>query len=271
MNVSSTLDQTPLGVPSPYPQSYDASQLYSLDRSMTRRGIDLSFCGVDLWTAYEMSWLNPRGMPKVAVMSASIPCESPRLIESKSLKLYLNSFNQSRFESGSSVREVLQRDLARAVGAPVSVVLYRSDQWRCTLGEGLGGESLDGQDLAITTYDIDASLLSAGPSNASETLYSDLLKSHCLKTGQPDWASVWFRYRGAKLDRAGLLKYVISFRNHAGFHEDCVERMYTDIMTRCHPEQLTVYARYTRRGGVDINPFRSNYENAPHNIRTARQ
>ena len=250
MSTSTTLDQTPLGMASPYPQSYDASQLCPLDRNANRRGIDLSFRGADLWTAYEVSWLNQRGMPQVAVLSVSIPCESPRLIESKSFR---------------------PRDLTHAAGAPVEVERYPCDQWGCIPGEGLGGESLDGQDLEITTYDIDASLLSTGPSDADETLYSHLMKSNCLKTGQPDWASVWFRYRGPKIDRAGLLKYVVSFRNHQGFHEDCVERMYTDLMAQCRPERLTVYARYTRRGGLDINPFRSNYEDAPRNIRTTRQ
>ena len=238
------------------------------------------FVGADLWTAYELSWLNLRGKPQVSLGRFVVPCESTHLVESKSLKLYLNSFNNSRFESLAQVRDTLQKDLSEAVwrGGPVQsgvgVQILSSDQFAREQVQELDGVDLDRLDLDCNVFqpapDLLKSALDEQP--VTETLTSQLLKSNCLVTGQPDWGSVSISYSGPQIDQAGLLQYIVSFRNHNEFHEHCVERIFMDIWTRCQPSKLTVYARYTRRGGVDINPWRSSHSQAlPANLRTARQ
>ncbi|MNU74426.1 NADPH-dependent 7-cyano-7-deazaguanine reductase [compost metagenome] len=240
----------------------------------------LPFFGADLWTAFELSWLNPRGKPQVAIAHFTIPCETPNIIESKSFKLYLNSFNNSTFASIDAVREHLRTDLAEAAwrgsdqSAGIGVKLLTPDLFDREPVHEIDGLDLDRLDIECTHYQPAPELLSSDTTqvHVNETLTSRLLKSNCLVTGQPDWGSVQIRYSGPPIDQAGLLAYIVSFRNHNEFHEPCAERMFTDIWRQCQPTKLAVYARYTRRGGLDINPFRTSWpQTLPPNIRTARQ
>ncbi|WP_300619098.1 NADPH-dependent 7-cyano-7-deazaguanine reductase QueF [Dokdonella sp.] len=280
MNPSSpgTPQSSPLGQSVAYASRYDAGLLFPIARAPARAelGIEgaLPFRGVDIWNAYELSWLDARGKPRVAVAEFRIPADSPSLIESKSFKLYLNSFNQERIGEAAALRELLERDLSAAAQAPVSAQLTLPSRFAQLAIEELEGQSIDELDVAIDDYGPpDASLLRVADDGApvEETLVSDLLKSNCPVTGQPDWASLHVRDRGQRIDREGLLRYVVSFREHSGFHEQCVERIHVDLMRRCAPEWLEVYARYTRRGGLDINPWRSNRSGAATNPRGARQ
>ncbi|MCX7891609.1 MAG: NADPH-dependent 7-cyano-7-deazaguanine reductase QueF [Burkholderiales bacterium] len=266
--------EAPLGREVPCPERYDPTLLFPIARDEGRARLALAgalpFTGVDVWNAYELSWLGPKGKPEVALATVSVPCESPAIVESKSFKLYLNAFSQTVFADAAAVRAAIARDVGAACGAPVSVVLASAAA--PLEARPLEGESLDAVDVAIADYLPNPALLAARGEAVEETLVSDLLKSNCPVTGQPDWASVQVRYRGPRIDRAGLLAYVVSFRGHADFHEHCVERIFVDIAARCRPERLSVYARYTRRGGLDINPFRTNWEPAaPPNVRTPRQ
>ena len=279
-----TPDLSPLGKASAYADQYDASLLFPLPREPKRREIGIPgsvpFLGADLWTAFELSWLNPRGKPKVAIAHITVPCESTHIVESKSFKLYLNSFNNSRFADADEVREHIRADVSRAiwsgetVRSTAGVRLLMPELFECEPVRELEGLSIDRLDVECSVYQPDPSLLSAALEEkpVTEILTSDLLKSNCLVTGQPDWGSVQISYSGPQIDQAGLLQYIVSFRNHNEFHEQCVERMYMDIMARCKPAKLSVYARYTRRGGLDINPWRSSHPQLPPaNVRTARQ
>jgi len=273
-----------LGKVATYADRYDAALLYPLPREAQRALIGVTdlpiFLGADLWTAYELSWLNARGKPQVALGRFTVPSESTHLVESKSLKLYLNSFNNTVFADIDSVRQTLQKDLSEAVWrggvvkSSVGVQLMSPEQYAKEKIAEMDGLSLDRLDLDCSHYQPAPELLRAAANEApvTETLYSNLLKSNCLVTGQPDWGSVSINYSGAQIDQAGLLQYIVSFRNHNEFHEHCVERIFMDIWTRCKPTKLTVYARYTRRGGVDINPWRSSHaQGLPAQVRTARQ
>lgn len=258
----------PLGREVAYPSHYDAGLLFPIPRTLGRAeigintGVDaqpLPFVGHDRWHAYELGWLDARGKPVAATATLAVPAASPMLIESKSLKLYLNSLNAARFESAERVRDTLVADLSRVAGAAVAVDF------------GLPPFAIDDGAILIDTLDLDID--DYGPPNTGhlaldgdaarddatveETLRSDLLKSNCPVTGQPDWAGVRIAYRGARIDRAGLLRYLVSFRDHAEFHEQCVERIFVDVLARCRPQALSVEARYTRRGGLDINPWRA--------------
>jgi 7-cyano-7-deazaguanine reductase len=277
-------DQSQLGKPVTYADRYDASLLYPLARAPKREELGLAgalpFFGADLWTAFELSWLNKRGKPQVAIGHFTIPCETPNIVESKSLKLYLGSFNSETFDSADQVRERIRADLSEAVwrGAPVpgtvGVRLLLPDTFDREPVHELDGLNLDRLDIECTQYTPAPELLRATQDEqpVEETLTSNLLKSNCLVTGQPDWGSVQIRYTGQQIDQAGLLQYLVSFRNHNEFHEQCVERLFMDIWRRCKPSKLAVYARYTRRGGLDINPLRTSHPMAlPPNIRTARQ
>ena len=267
----------PLGKATVYKSEYDPDLLCPVPRRLKRDeigiGSELPFSGFDLWNAYELSWLTPKGKPVVAMGEFRVPCESENLIESKSFKLYLNSLNQTRFMDFEQVRRVLVKDLSPAAGANVDVRLMECD------GEDGGiatlpGRCIDDLDIEVSGYRLDPSLLegAANPEMiVEETLHSHLLKSNCLVTSQPDWGSVLIRYKGPGIAPEPLLRYIISFRQHNEFHEQCVERIFTDLMRTCRPEKLTVYARYTRRGGLDINPFRSNFEEEVENLRLARQ
>lgn len=273
-----------LGKPTVYADQYDASLLFPIARAPQRAelglGASLPFMGADLWTAFELSWLNPRGKPQVALAHITVPCESVNLIESKSLKLYLGSFNNTRLTDAAEVLARLRADLTEAawrgavVQSSVGVKLVAAEWFDREPIEELDGLSLDRLDLDCDRYSPAPELLSAATNEApvSEVLTSNLLRSNCPVTGQPDWGSVQISYFGPQIDQAGLLRYLISFRKHNGFHEDCVERMFMDLQARCQPHRLSVYARYTRRGGLDINPFRTSYPQAlPANRRTARQ
>lgn len=256
-----TIQPKHLGQKSSLITQYDPSLLEAIPRQLSRDLIALSgplpFFGEDLWNAYEISWLNPKGKPIVVLGEFRIPCTSPNLIESKSFKLYLNSFNQNHYESIQQVTRLMIQDLSTACGAPVSVVLTEPRDFTDSLYANFPGKLIDGLDIDCTVYEPSASLLKTSPTVVSEVLTSDLLKSNCPVTFQPDWGSVQITYTGPQIDRASLLRYLVSFRSHNDFHEHCVERIFMDLMNHCHPETLTVYARYTRRGGLDINPYRT--------------
>ncbi|TFZ01587.1 NADPH-dependent 7-cyano-7-deazaguanine reductase QueF [Ramlibacter rhizophilus] len=282
--MSNSPEQSLLGKPAAYADRYDASLLYPLSRAGHRAELGIGtrppFFGADLWTAYELSWLTPRGKPQVALAHVTIPCESPNLVESKSFKLYLNSFTNTPFASADAVRDRIRADVSEAVwrGAPaastVGVRLLMPEQFDLELVSELDGVNLDRLDIECTQYTPAPELLTAAfdEQPVEEVLTSNLLKSNCLVTGQPDWGSVQIRYSGPQIDQGQLLRYLVSFRNHNEFHEQCVERIFMDIRERCRPVKLSVYARYTRRGGLDINPFRTSHPGGvPANVRTARQ
>jgi 7-cyano-7-deazaguanine reductase len=277
-------EQSQLGKTSPYPDHYDPTQLFPIERGPARDelglGGTLPFFGADLWTAFELSWLNPRGKPQVAIAHVTVPCETPNIVESKSFKLYLGSFSNSTFASADEVRERMRADLSEAVwrgtegSGSVGVRLVAPADFDREPVHELDGLSLDRLDIECTDYTPKPELLSSvrDEQPVQEVLTSNLLKSNCLVTGQPDWGSIQIRYSGPQIDQGGLLRYLVSFRNHNEFHEQCVERIFVDIWRRCRPIKLAVYARYTRRGGLDINPFRTSHPAAlPANVRTARQ
>ncbi len=269
---------SPLGKPTEYRADYAPELLYPIPRQLKRDELGMTatalpFVGEDIWNAYELSWLNAKGKPVVALASFRVPATSPNLVESKSFKLYLNSFNQTPFADTETVQQTLAGDLSAAAGAVVDVKIeLLSSRPQPTLGYPQG-ILLDELDIVCDTYQpAPQQLLTVDGEKVEEILYSHLLKSNCLVTGQPDWAMVVIRYRGRPIDHAGLLRYIVSFRGHNEFHEQCVERIYCDITRQCAPDALAVYARYTRRGGLDINPFRSSGEfSVPENIREARQ
>jgi len=282
--MNNTPEQSQLGKASAYVDQYQPDLLFPIPRLGKREEIGINghppFFGADLWTAFELSWLNLRGKPQVAIAHVTVPCESPNIIESKSFKLYLNSFNNTRFSDAAEVQARLRADLSEAAwrGAPhpgsVGVKLLAPEAFDREPVHELDGLNLDRLDIECQHYTPAPELLSTqvGEAPVTETLTSHLLKSNCLVTGQPDWGSVQIRYSGAQIDQAGLLAYLVSFRNHNEFHEQCVERIFMDLWRRCQPIKLSVYARYTRRGGLDINPFRTSHPQAlPANTRTARQ
>jgi 7-cyano-7-deazaguanine reductase len=291
MTLPNTPEQSQLGRASAYVDHYDASLLFPLPRAPQRAAMGIAapaegeaprlpFFGADMWTAFEVSWLNARGKPQLAIAHFTIPCESPNIIESKSFKLYLNSFNSTVFADADAVRERLRTDLAEALWrdsgrtGSVGVKLLSPDHFDREAVAELDGLDLDRLDVECERYQPAPELLFAhtGEGPVNETLTSRLLKSNCRVTGQPDWGSVQIRYSGPAIDQAGLLRYIVSFRNHNEFHEPCCERIFMDNMARCRPTQLAVYCRYTRRGGLDINPFRASWPQAlPANVRTGRQ
>ncbi|MDF2785173.1 MAG: queF [Pantoea eucrina] len=267
-----------LGKSVAYVDEYDNTLLQSVPRSLNREPLDLfpdnlPFHGADIWTLYELSWLNSKGVPQVAVGEVVLDADSVNLIESKSFKLYLNSFNQTRFADWGDVRQTLERDLRACASGNVSVALFRLSELESQPIGQFSGSVIDEQDISISDYGFNAGHLAhaAGNEIVDETLVSHLLKSNCLITNQPDWGSVMIRYKGPRIDREALLRYLISFRQHNEFHEQCVERIFNDVQRFCRPEALTVYARYTRRGGLDINPWRSNVPFTPGFSRLARQ
>jgi len=277
-------EQSQLGKASAYADQYDPSLLFPIPRATKRAEIGITstppFLGADLWTAFELSWLNERGKPQVALAHITVPCETPNIVESKSFKLYLNSFNNTRFASAQDVQARMRADISEAAwrGAAhpgtVGVKLLLPEQFDREPVHELDGLNLDRLDIECTQYQPAPERLSANFDEApvSEVLVSHLLKSNCLVTGQPDWGSVRIAYSGPQIDQEGLLQYIVSFRNHNEFHEQCVERIFMDLWTRCKPIKLEVYARYTRRGGLDINPWRTSHPQAlPANTRTARQ
>jgi 7-cyano-7-deazaguanine reductase len=267
-----------LGKTTEYAQQYDATLLHPIARKLNRDQIavneaQLPFQGEDTWTGYELSWLNERGKPQVAVATFTFPCQSSHIIESKSFKLYLNSFNQTRFADQQTVLDTLTKDLSAAAHSQVDVVLYRADEYDCLVFTPMPGKCIDDLDIEVEHYSPTKNLLKQKSKNVvSETLHSHLLKSNCLITSQPDWASIVIDYTGVEVCHESLLRYLISFRSHNEFHEQCVERIYCELQRTFAFEKLKVYARYTRRGGLDINPYRSSESNkTPYEIRTNRQ
>ncbi|WP_115717940.1 NADPH-dependent 7-cyano-7-deazaguanine reductase QueF [Gallaecimonas mangrovi] len=271
------LADLPLGKTSRYQDSYDASLLCAVPRSLNRDtlalGDTLPFVGEDIWNGYELSWLNSKGKPVVALAQFRFPATSPNLVESKSFKLYLNSFNQTRFTDTNAVKATLERDLGATAKGVATATLYRPDDIDAMPLANLSGECIDDLDIEIDNYDFNPALLDglAGSNVVEESLVSHLLKSNCLITSQPDWGSLLVEYRGPQIDREKLLRYIISFRQHNEFHEQCVERIYTDLMRRLQPQFLLVSARYTRRGGLDINPWRASEQVTMANPRLPRQ
>ncbi|WP_086982562.1 NADPH-dependent 7-cyano-7-deazaguanine reductase QueF [Vibrio aphrogenes] len=269
-----------LGQATEYRHDYDPTLLQPVPRSLNRNDLGLAdnaslpFSGGDIWTLYELSWLNTKGLPQVAIGDVILPVTSPNLIESKSFKLYLNSFNQTRFEHWQQVQETIARDLSQCAGENVEVVLRPLDDYTQQPIVTMQGQCIDHQDIEIDSYQFNDAYLDGATHDGmvTECLHSHLLKSNCLITNQPDWGSVEIEYSGKPIDQEALLRYLVSFREHNEFHEQCVERIFCDIMKYCQPDKLSVYARYTRRGGLDINPFRSNHALRPQQMaRMARQ
>lgn len=254
-----------LGKKTVYPQSYNADCLYPIARAGKRLEIGIDpdappFVGFDCWNHYEVSWLNEKGKPIVAIAEITYDCNSPFIIESKSLKLYFNSFNQFKFKSADAVIQTIQIDLEPRLQSAVTVTLHPLNSAQLPeMRTAFKGICLDELDIECSTYNTDPNFLHTENTVVKESVYSDLLKSNCLVTHQPDWGSVRICYEGNKINHAGLLRYIVSYRNHNEFHEQCIERIFVDILKRCQPKKLTVYGRYTRRGGLDINPYRSNH------------
>ncbi len=276
----STQSHGPLGQNQTFPEQYDPSVLFPIPRQHGRDALGIvqpvPFYGEDIWNAYEVSWLNPKGKPLVALLELRVPAQSVNIVESKSLKLYLGSFNQTRMASPQQVAETLLLDIGKVTQGEIRVNLSSLDDSQHFNTQALPGRNIDHLDVEINDYGVNAQLLTGGASTVSKTTVSETLNSHLLRsccpvTGQPDWASVLVQYQGAKIDEAGLLKYLISFRQNQEFHEQCVERIYHDIQTHCQPNQLLIYARYTRRGGIDINPVRASEPVNIDNWRTLRQ
>ncbi len=265
----------PLGKKISHSRQYDPGQLFALHRADARSslgiGTKLPFYGADFWNAYEISWLNEQGKPCVAMAEIIFPITSTHIIESKSLKLYLNSFNQTYFNSPREVAAAIERDLCRVAVGDVAVELTLPSQFYLSKLTEPEGICLDNQEIQIDQYHLFPDFLVSGGQRGSERLFSNLLKTNCPVTGQPDWATVVIDYTGHRINHAGLLRYLVSFREHTGFHENCVERIFVDIKRRCNPEKLFVHACFTRRGGIDINPFRSSFPAVPENHRYTRQ
>ncbi|MFP6815596.1 MAG: NADPH-dependent 7-cyano-7-deazaguanine reductase QueF [Pseudomonadales bacterium] len=267
----------PLGKDNEYPSTYTPSMLYSMERQEHRSTMGISealpFGGEDVWTAFELSWLSNKGRPEVAAVRIKVPCTSPCIVESKSVKLYLNSFAQTRFNSWADVLAALNSDFAVAFRAPVMVELLELDR----IGQPVDqfpGTCLDRLDINVTTYNRDPTLLQLEDGDqriVNETLYTNLFRSICPITGQPDWASVMVQYLGRPIVRESLLKYLVSYRCHPAFHETTVEQIFVDLQESCRPEQLTIFGRFLRRGGIDISPFRSNVEEIAPVMRLSRQ
>ena len=274
-DTSELLSHLSLGKVSQYTETYSPELLQGVPRSLNRQELTLTatlpFTGADRWNGYELSWLNLKGKPQIAILRCEVPYNSPNLIESKSFKLYLNSFNQSNIASIDKVKELITKDLSHCAGLGVNVQLFSPGAFGSLQLASLEAECIDDIDIQIGDYHLQPQILKVGEVDTNETLCSHLLKSNCLITNQPDWGSVLIRYQGKQIDKESLLRYLISFRQHNEFHEQCVERIFCDIMHYCQPQQLTVYARYTRRGGLDINPFRSNFESIYPEQRLARQ
>jgi 7-cyano-7-deazaguanine reductase len=269
-------DPSPLGKATGYPDRYDPGLLFAIERDAQRQALGLRtplpFNGADLWTAYELTWLDAHGKPQLAVAELRVPADSAATVESKSLKLYLGSFAQESVATPERLAQTIVDDVGRTCRAEVGVVLHRATTSGAPGIAELPGVSLDGENAVAVASEPEAELLAVVETPIEETLKSALFRSNCPVTGQPDYADVMVRYLGPRMDRASLLAYLLSYRRHAAFHESCVERIYVDIAARCRPERLTVYARFTRRGGIDISPFRSNCESAPVVVhRTPRQ
>ena len=265
----------PLGRETGYPNKYEPDLLFPISRSDSRESFlsgEPPFDGADIWNAWELTWLGPGDLPVVATAQISIPAKSPRLIESKSLKLYLNSLAMSRYDNAGEVERLIARDLGAQAGAEVTVRVQPVSDTEAGTFSRLPGLCLDSLAVTCSQFDVDPGLLVIDPgTEATEDIHSHLLRSLCPVTGQPDMGSIALHYRGPSINHSSLLQYIVSFREHNDFHEACIERMFVDILERCRPERLSIFARYQRRGGIDINPFRSNFEACARNPRLWRQ
>lgn len=270
-------EDSPLGKASEYVAVYTPDLLFPIPRAgkWAELGLaagNLPYHGVDVWNCYELSWLLPSGKPVVAMGEFRFPADSPNIIESKSFKLYLNSLNQTPFANAQDVHTCLARDLSAAAGKPVQVLLKTLGQAQAQGIDAAPGLCIDDLDIQIGAYQHpDAAQLRCAGARGAEVLHSHLLKSNCPVTGQPDWGTVVVDYNGKALDHSSFLAYLVSFRQHSDFHEQCVERIFMDLLALLEPEHLTVYARYVRRGGLDINPYRSTEAQPFENQRLARQ
>jgi len=265
--------KNPLGQATAYREQYSPDLLYAIARTDSREALgfdgDLPFHGIDIWNAWELSWLNAKGLPQVAIAEIRVPATSPNIIESKSLKLYLNSFAMAPYGDVDEITAAITNDLTTCCGASVLVKLQLADDDPAV--SVFPGDCIDATNTSCGVYEVDSSSLRTVDDAVEESLYSHLLRSLCPVTNQPDLGSLLVTYRGPRIDREGLLRYIVSYRQHNDFHEACVERMFLDISERCRPEQLSIYARYQRRGGIDINPYRSSLDEVPPNIRLWRQ
>lgn len=270
-------NESELGKKSDYETSYNPNRLYPISRTEKRQEIGINpetlpFYGFDCWNHYEVSWLNDKGKPMVGIAEIIYDCHSPKLIESKSLKLYFNSFNNTKISTVEMLESIVKHDLETRIDADVVIRIITLEQAKTVNIQEFTGESIDSLDIECSVYLVEPAFLVVEEDETNEILYSNLLKSNCLVTNQPDWGSVQITYTGKKINREGLLKYLISFRNHNEFHEQCIERIFVDIMNYCKPTSLTVYGRYTRRGGLDINPYRSTEKtDVINNLRLIRQ
>ena len=270
------LRESPLGRKTDYTSTYTPSLLCPIPRWDSREtlewdGADMPFKGVDLWNCHELTWLDTKGKPLTAVVGIEVPYNTKNIVESKSLKLYLGSFAQTQVKSRQEVQRMIENDLSNCLGGPAMVSLHDTAGTGASFND-LPGELLDNLDIECTVYEPDATLLRLNDKlPVKGVVHSHLLYSNCPVTGQPDYASVMIRWNGAAIDARSLLRYIVSFRRHKGFHEQIVEQMFVDILRTCEPQGLTVYARFTRRGGIDINPFRSNMEEPMPNLRLWRQ
>lgn len=273
--MSDILKNVPLDKKEAYISTYTPELLFAIPRKSKRDEIGvpekLPFHGRDYWMAYEISWLNLQGKPQIAWAQFSFPCDSECIIESKSMKLYLNSFNQSRYASMTEVEEVIRKDYSVLLNCEVEVKLFPPSWDKHPPRQDFTGICVDGLEVETDVYQVNANLLKVEEEVVDEAIYSHLLKSNCLVTHQPDWAAVWVHYVGKKIDHTSFLKYIISFREHYEFHEQCIERIYMDILNHCKPEKLTVFGKYSRRGGIEIEPYRSNFESAPQSFKIIRQ
>lgn len=277
-NNASALDKLTLGKTTTYSSLYDASLLQAVPRSLNRDGLNINakalpFVGEDVWYGYEVSWLNSKGKPVVAIAEFRFPCTNSHIVESKSFKLYLNSLNQTKFESKDEVINCMVKDLSKTAQGKASVKLFSIEDCPTLDIAKTSHNCIDDIDIEVDSYQLDDEILkeSTTSDEVNEKLVSHILKSNCLITNQPDWASLYIEYSGSKISHEALLRYIISFREHNEFHEQCVERIFCDITKYCQPNELTIYARYTRRGGLDINPFRSTQQNKAPNCRNYRQ
>jgi 7-cyano-7-deazaguanine reductase len=261
------MSTNPLGQATDNPQEYAPEVLFAIPRSESRSllGIDTDppFSGVDIWHAWDFTWLDPRGQPIAATASLRVDAMSPNIVESKSLKLYLGSFAMTRFKTDAEIVNTIAGDLRKITGKQVSVSIASDFDSIVRTVERLPGKNIDRVPMTRWSETVDPGLLRAGNETATETLHTNLLRSLCPVTGQPDIGSVMIHYRGPRIDRSSLLDYIVSFRQHQDFHEGCVERMFVDIKKHCEPDELTVYACYNRRGGIDINPFRTDFDDEP--------
>ncbi len=268
----SGVERSPLGQQSAYVDQYDAGLLFAIPRSEARAALGITsalpFVGEDVWNAYELSWLSPSGLPLVALLELRVPCDSDFLVESKSLKLYMNSFANSVFVDRAAVAARIGTDLSALLKTRVGLTLHAIDQ---AFAPAPASRCIDDQPVKVSHYEVDADLLATGDEQVSEHLHSHLLRSRCPVTGQPDWATLHVQYRGRVIQSDALLRYLVSYRNHQGFHEQLVEQIFCDIKAQCQPQELTVYGRFTRRGGIDINPWRSTHQDKAVNWREIRQ